>query len=563
MKISAIQLLCEKDGLLPFKLPMLGNLVLVTGANGAGKTRLLKLIQSYVNSQYTSNSMNGIVMEIADNGKIEKFTKENANRVRIINYSHYDAKLQSPNSFSPYVIHKAKDILKKCDYEETALNSLLFIEDMAKGYSKEFENGEKFLDFQRDVKESFDIAIDYDKEKGHLQLFGLDIEKAALSPGQQYLLRMAVACFQNQNEAGLIFFMDEPELHLHPKALIEMIEKLRKKFPDSQFWISTHSLSLISYYTIMKEDVTTLYLDNRKVDLFRSNSSTLLDGLIGNEENQFAVQQLFGLTDEYACNKFTFECYEDPTTVAGKDGKDIEVGLIKQGLSPDDVVVDYGAGKGRFLEELCLGGGIAEENGRCCIQYYAYDPDKKDSALCKEVMNKYGSTEHNYFNDIEQLKQRIDGRADYVLLVNVLHEIPPSKWVTIFKNVRELLKEDGKLLIVERDELMVGEAPYKQGFLMITSNGCKALFKEDNFEEIRHPLKKYIVKYIIKKEGLEVNPDEVKMCIEAIQKDALENIQKAKEKQEEERMKKFKAGMKLVFWLHQYANASLLLKDYD
>lgn len=110
---------------------------------------------------------------------------------------------------------------------------------------------------------------------------------------------------------------------------------------------------------------------------------------------------------------------------------------------------------------------------------------------------------------------------------------------------------------------MVGEAPYKQGFLMITSNGCKALFKEDNFEEIRHPLKKYIVKYIIKKEGLEVNPDEVKMCIEAIQKDALENIQKAKEKQEEERMKKFKAGMKLVFWLHQYANASLLLKDYD
>ena len=357
--------------------------------------------------------------------------------------------------------------------------------------------------------------------------------------------------------------MDEPELHLHPKALIEMIEKLRKKFPSSQFWISTHSLSLISYYTIMKEDVTTLYLDNMKVDLLRSNSSGLLEGLIGDEENQFAVQQLFGLTDEYACNKFTFECFDDPETVAGKDGKDVEVGLIKLELSPNDVVVDYGAGKGRFLEELCLGGGVGENDGRCGIQYYAYDPDGKDSVLCKEVMNKYGSTEHNYFNDIEQLKKRIAGSASYVLLVNVLHEIPPNEWVSIFENVRELLKEYGKLLIVERDELIVGEAPYKEGFLMITSKGCKALFKEDSFVEIRHTQKKYIVKYIIIKEGLDVNTSKVKACIEAIQKDSLENIQKAKENREEERVKKFKIGMKLVFWLHQYANSSLLLKEYD
>lgn len=310
MKISAVELLCEKDGLLPFKLPMLGDLVLVTGCNGAGKTRLLKMIHNYINSQYSGKDTGDIIIEITEDEKSEKLTKDNVKKVRIINYSHYDAILQSPSSFSPYVIHKAKEILKKCDYEETALNSLLFIEDMAKGYSKEFEDGKRFEAFKKDVEENFNIMISYDKDQ--LQLFGLDIEKAALSPGQQYLLRMAVACYQNEDESGLIFFMDEPELHLHPKALIQMIEKLRKKFPNSQFWISTHSLSLISYYTIMKDNVTTLYLENRKVDLFRSNSSGLLDGLIGDEENQFAVQQLFGLTDEYACNKFTFECFDKP-----------------------------------------------------------------------------------------------------------------------------------------------------------------------------------------------------------------------------------------------------------
>lgn len=556
-------MLCEKNGLLPFKLPMLGNLVLVTGANGAGKTRLLKTIQNYINSQYTTDNMDEVVIELTENEKCEKLTKENMDKVRIINYSHYDARLQSPNSFSPYVIHKAKELLKRCDYEETALNSLLFIEDMAKGYSKEFKDGKKFLDFQRDVEESFNIKIDYDKERDCLRLFGLDIEEAALSPGQQYLLRMAVACFQNENESGLIFFLDEPELHLHPKALIEMIEKLRNKFPDSQFWISTHSLSLISYYTVMKEDVTTLYIENKKVDLFRSNSSALLEGIIGDEEKQFAVQQLFGLTDEYACNKFTFECFEEPQTVAGKDGKDVEVGLIKLDISPGDVIVDYGAGKGRFLEELCLGSDYAEKKKGEFIQYYAYDPDEKDAVLCKKVMNKYGSTEHNYFNDIELLKKKIAGNASYVLLVNVLHEIPPKEWISIFGNVSDLLSENGKLLIVERDELMVGEAPYKQGFLMITSNGCKALFNEKNFVEIRHPQKKYIVKYIVSKEGLNIDINQLKACIEAIQKDSLEHIQNVKETHEEERIKKFKIGMRLVFWLHQYANASLLLKDYE
>lgn len=559
MKISAIELLCEKDGLLPFRLPMLGDLVLVTGCNGAGKTRLLKMIHGYINSQYNGKDTGDIIIEITEDEKSEKLTKDNVKKVRIINYSHYDAILQSPRSFSPYVIHKAKEILKKCDYEETALNSLLFIEDMAKGYSKEFEDGKRFEAFKKDVEENFNIMISYDKDQ--LQLFGLNIEKAALSPGQQYLLRMAVACFQNEDESGLIFFMDEPELHLHPKALIQMIEKLRKKFPDSQFWISTHSLSLISYYTIMKDNVTTLYLENKKVDLFRSNSSGLLDGLIGDEENQFAVQQLFGLTDEYACNRFTFECFDKPKTIAGKDGKDIEVDMIKLELSPNDVVVDYGAGKGRFLEELFLGGGIGEGDCKCGIQYYAYDPDGKDSALCKEVMNKYGSTEHNYFNDVEQLKDRIRGTARYVLLVNVLHEIPPNMWGSIFGNIKELLKEDGKLLIVERDELMVGEAPYKHGFLMITSNGCRELFKENNFEEIRHPEKKYIVKYIIKKEGLDVDKSRVKACIQAIQKDSLDNIKKAKNIREEERIKKFKVGMKLVFWLHQYANSSLIINE--
>ena len=562
MKISDIKLEKEKDGLLPFHFPMLGDVVLLTGGNGAGKTRLLKMIQTHVTMLRNGEDTDSFALQIDRDGTSEVLTEYNVDDISIINYSHYDAKLQFPNDFSPYVIHSAKDKLLKCDYEETALNALLFIEDMARGYSEEFEGGEHFQKFKRDVEDCFDLKIDYNSEEGKLYLFGIEAEKALLSPGQQYLLRMAVACFQNRNEPNLVFFMDEPELHLHTKALIEMIKKLRSKFPMSQFWISTHSLPLVSYYTVMEKSVTTLVLHDRKVELFRSNSDALLEGLVGSEENQYAVQELFALTDEYACNKFTFECYDEADVTEGKSRTDVEVALVKTELHPNDIVVDYGAGKGRFFEELCWNGMDTDNDIAKQIQYYAYDRYDTYSLQCKNVMNKYGSTDKNYFNDIEELKKEVREKAQYVLLVNVLHEIPLEEWTEVFQNIRELLCEHGKLLIVERDELMVGEKNYSEGFLMLTSNGAKCLFGANGCIEKRHPQKNYIVKYIIDKKEVEVDSEKVCACINAIYGDALEKIRESKAERPADRKLQFKAAMKMVFWLHQYANASLLKEKW-
>lgn len=143
MKIKSIKLHQDTDGLKAFKDCLsLENLVLLTGSNGAGKTRLLKVIRRYVEALQSgvpeSEIKEKLTVYFQEGEKIELLTKDNAKQIQIINYSHYGAKLQIPNAFSPYVIHKAKEILMECDYEETALNSLLFIEDMAKGYSEEF-----------------------------------------------------------------------------------------------------------------------------------------------------------------------------------------------------------------------------------------------------------------------------------------------------------------------------------------------------------------------------------------------------------------------------------------
>lgn len=569
MKIKSIKLHQDTDGLKAFKDCLsLENLVLLTGSNGAGKTRLLKVIRRYVEALQSgvpeSEIKEKLTVYFQEGEKIELLTKDNAKQIQIINYSHYDAKLQIPNAFSPYVIHKAKEILMECDYEETALNSLLFIEDMAKGYSEEFADGVCFQRFKEEAKENFDIQIDYDKKRKKLQLFGQDLDEMELSPGQQYLLRMAVACFQNKDDNNLIFFLDEPELHLHPKALIELVSKLRRKFSDSQFWISTHSLALISFFSITERNVTILYLKEGRVKRFRSDSSELLDGLLGAEENRFAIQQLMVTPDEYASNRFAFECYDKPLVLSGTDGNDPQVDMIRTMLSSGDVVVDYGAGRGRFLEELALGNGMTQDGKFAidAITYFAYNKkeveDIEDAERCKMIMEKYGSTQGNYFNDFELLRSEVAGNAKYVLLVNVLHEIRPCEWETVFHNAKSLLCADGKLVIVELEELMTGEAPYEQGFLMITSNAATELFGKEHVKKHGYPGNKRLVKYVIDQEGLNVK--DVTSAIKIIKEDALGIIQKVKETVVEDRKSRFHQGIKLAFWLHQYANASLILE---
>lgn len=559
MKISAMELTEPSDcGLSPFPILPLGPVVVLTGRNGSGKTRLLKLIEKTVCDLQAGSLSSPLRLKIIENGEEVFLTPNNADRINVVNYSHFDAQLQSPKGFTPYVIHRAKDILSVCDYGETALNSLLLLEDLANGYSEEFRDGREFEYFSKHFAQELGLQIEKDPDTGALRLFGQEIETAGLSPGQQYLLRIAIACYQNQDNEKLIFLMDEPELHLHPKALIEFMNQMRKKFSAAQFIISTHSLELISYYSVTERNTATiLHLNCGKVGILRSNSEALVQGLIGSEENLFAIQQLLTMPDEYACNKFAAETYDKPLTLSAT-GKDPQVETIVPLLHKGDIVIDYGAGKGRFFEELALNDQINHIARQ--IQYYAFDPESKDSAQCKQVMERYGSTEKNYSNDIAEFMQKLTGKADYVLLVNVLHEIETKYWCTVFRNIFKLLKDSGKLVIVEREELTIGEKANSNGFLVITQGGADALFGEGNYQRDTHPKKAYIVKYTVGKSALQVTESKVQRCVAQIRQHAWNQIAQLKQMTPQKDLVKYQAGIKMAFQLHQYANAALILE---
>ena len=475
--------------------------------------------------------------------------------MELVNYSHYDAHLQLPYQFPICVICRAQELLKAHSYEETALNALLLLEDMAQGYSQNFQDGTEFQRFVEEYAAPFHIQISKD-DAGRLRLFGQRLEDAALSPGQLYLLRVAVACYCNKDNQNLVFLLDEPELHLHPQAQIELIKTLRDKFQNTQFWISTHSMTLISYLSVAEKHTTILYMNNGLMRVFRSDSSALLEGLIGSEENRFAVQQLLATPDEYACNKFAAQCTDPPETLPAVGG-DPQTELFLSVFRKADCVVDFGAGKGRFLEEFFWAAG---EDAVSEIRYFAYDVDDKDAAECKSVMSRCGVSTKNYFNLEDSLLKTIGGQADYVLLVNVLHEIDPTYWIGIFSTISSLLKDTGQLIIVEREELTIGEAPYDNGFLMITEDSAKELFGAENCIFQTHSQKKYIVKHIIKRDGLKVTNARLKKCLSSIKDTAYQKIREIKQKKAGNNIERFHLGIRLAFYLHQYANASL---NYD
>ena len=549
MKISSIYLKEEIRGISPFKQDDLGEVVILAGGNGSGKTRLLDLICEYINKGENKDALEILVSDRA--GILEHSNK--IKQIKIANYSHYDAILQSPRDYPTYVIGQAKELLEECDYEETALNALLVIQDIAYGYSEEFKNKEIFQKFQKTVNERFGILIE--KTESGLKMFGREMEEANLSPGQIYLLRIAVACEFNKKRDDLIFVLDEPEMHLHPKAMIDMITYMRRCFEKCQFWISTHSVELISYLTATEENTTVLCMNQGRVGLLRSDSSEIITGLLGHNDNRLYLQQFYATPEVYASLRFAIECFLKPETKSGKK-KDRQQQLITPLLKKGITIVDYGTGQGRLLEQIVLDSPEAIKN----IQYFAYDIDPKYADKCKKIMRKNNIKIENYSNNLMEIQKLVNERADYVFLVNVLHEIPPDCWEEVFVNIVGLLQEKGKLCIVEREELTIGERANSNGFLMVTEQSIRKMFK--NYERIEHEENKYLVRYLIdKKDIVCVNKNKIKQAIKEIETEALTKIEKLREETDNNTTKKnYKLGLRLQFWLNQYANAALAKK---
>ena len=452
MKITSFntEYIDEKDrmGLAAFPMNKLGNVVLLAGKNGSGKTRVLHLLQNQCQSRrhFLSEKRNWLdsanntayrLQRLRENYEFATPTQEQEAEIKRLENDEIDFRKRSEKSFSIEIELPENQDVKIVNYvpkstKLTGTHELRQYEQNAKASSAsnlgcnqladaaislmqsvydqywntshpEFDGEESekiiakenFERLQEIVKQFIEVKLSRNKD-GVVTIFGNPIAQAQLSDGQIILLQLCVAIYaQGAQLSNYILVMDEPENHLHPSAVIEMIDKIRELNPDGQIWIATHSIALLSHF----DPSCIWYVKDGSVSYSGRKPEQVLEGLLGNEENIQKLHSFMNLPDEFAVNRFAFECLLPPG-VADSDTADPQFAQFKgilesiwSGGKEKISLLDYGAGKGRMISNLA-------ENSRInpgMLDYVAFDEYATNKDTCvKNIGCFYNDAENRY-----------------------------------------------------------------------------------------------------------------------------------------------------------------------
>ncbi|MBU1239025.1 AAA family ATPase, partial [Myxococcota bacterium] len=314
-------------------------------------------------------------------------------------------------------------------------------------------------------------------------LFGRPAPEANLSHGQSLLLQIGIALHaQGPRLDGLVLLLDEPECHLHPSAVIEVLQKLRSFNRLGQIWIATHSVPILA--SVPAESIW--YVHEGGVSWAGRRTEVVLEGLLGGPSGRERMEEFLRLPAQFASNRFAAECLiapgtvmtgsEDPQARQLREFCETELVLEERSLR----ILDFGAGQGRLLSAMheCWAG---DGEFSTKIDYRAFEPNSVDSDQLVQVIDNVYSNDgtRRLFGKRDELAMLDDASADVVVMCNVLHEIPPEDWRHLFGpngSLPRLLRPNGHLLILEDMEIPHGEKAHRFGFLLLDTPHLHRLF---------------------------------------------------------------------------------------
>jgi energy-coupling factor transporter ATP-binding protein EcfA2 len=602
----------EDVGLQAIEMKKLGRFVALTGKNGAGKSRILNKLIEFIEQRnaytsdpgnidrniqtYKDNLTNNPDSEhkIGWNNELHRLTRQRiiakerlfSNIVPLLGVLRFvPTKLDLADSRN-----QTKMSLKGC-YEATKVPGFNGFETNCFPYIQQVQDKEWNATHPRIPEDSIakqeaikeykaltslikvllktELSRTFD---GDATLFAKPLYEAGLSDGQKMLIQLAVALHAQKGKLdNTVFILDEPENHLHPSALIDFLENLANVAQNSQFWISTHSVPLLAYIA-HKEPMSIWFVEDSKVNNAGSKPEHVLHGLLGDDEQIGNLNAFTSLPAQYAAIKFASECLIDPKV--SNDGKgDPQVAQINELLQLDATspisLMDYGAGKCRLLlglEEL------AEERGNKLpnlMSYFAYDKSPENKAYSLTVINSiYQEKIRRYFLSKDDFFSNKEKKSiDIVVICNVMHEIIPNDWLTLFDQhslIYRSLKDTGSVLIVEDQRIPIGEKAHKFGFIVLDTAHLRTLFsiKEEDcnigaFHVFDHRNDGRLKAHKISKELIRrVNAESRKSAIEEVKETAIEKIKELREAKPD-----YRNGQLHGFWTQQFANASLWLAE--
>ncbi|WP_460317911.1 AAA family ATPase [Pseudomonas ogarae] len=538
ISISVNQHLASTLGLGSSNMKSLGGIIVLTGRNGCGKTRLLSAIdwllheclsQGYKQIRDTLTNLkspdhlfnshpskhdvdqysySGLMQSFrhqlvkleSANGIELSFEKKEREEESLRNYLEISVLLKRPleltlNYTAKLSIGMTRDL---ADISHNGLLSspLSYLLDICRRVEKEIKNQaanedaievisiypgifEQFEDLQYLVLNLLGLKLSY---TGHLD--GISIREISLSEGQARLLRWVVLF--NSKALGKIsipLLLDEPEIHLHPHVLNNLIDLIITRAPECQIWVATHSISLVAH--LAADYPRSIWFGNNGIfNTAGKELPVVVQALLGGEGGDEKLIDYCLSSERFAFNTFCVECLFPPKIVTYKSG-DPQVGQILEAINSKGVapivLLDFGAGQGRLLDGLVE---AARSNGESCnfqmlFSYYAYEPYPSSLSRCQETVATYYPGEQNrVFSQQKSISAALS--FDLIIMANLLHEVLPKEWMSdIFQGpaVQCNLKNEGHVLLIEDTLLPTGELAHNFGFIMLDQLSLEILFK--------------------------------------------------------------------------------------
>lgn len=408
---------------------------------------------------------------------------------------------------------------------------------------------------------------------GYPTLYNSAIPNSGLSNGQKVLLQICVAMHaQNSEISNAIFILDEPENHLHPSAVIDIFQSLQTAAPESQIWVATHSVPLLAYIADL-DPMSIWYVDDGGVSNAGRYPERVLQTLLGDQDRLEQLCRFTGLPSQLAIMKYAAESLLPPLTLNyGKNDPQVsQIMAILANYAAEGAisVLDFGAGKGRLLSGLAAELVSLESNISERIDYYAYDLFSDDKTVCNEIIESlYSDKKPRYFNSRDELFScKEDNSISIAIMCNVLHEIPPSEWPSLFSEhslINRAISSDRYLMIVEDQRIPVGEMAHPLGFLVLDTAHLRTLFAVTEQDTVKNWFLEHDARndgrlkaHFISRHLFErVTASTTKTAIQQLRETAKDQIKKLRSE-----TPTYSNGQLHGFWTQQFANASLYIDD--
>lgn len=600
-------------GLEAINMHRLGRFVALAGKNGAGKSRLLAKLEFFISARE-----GGLAHVSQRQQNIQVYEQNIANHPGHQNINEWKNAIKSDAQQIVYVLDRVvteKDVptfksvrfvpkhLNLMDPRQHPSGQLLGKFNQAKSprtdqsevclfYIQQLQNRWWNADHQRfsgSDEEKRTCLDEYEKFQrlahrmlgvtlgrsvdGDPTFFGRPIPEAGFSDGQKIILQLCAALHAQGSELeNTIFLLDEPENHLHPSAVIDVLQILYETTEVSQIWIATHSVPLLAYVASV-DPMAIWYVDSGSVTNAGRHPEIVLNSLLGGDERIAQLNAFTGLPAQLAVLNYAVESLLPPTVLSDGSG-DAQVSQIQSiigALNRKPIsLLDFGAGKGRLLQGMRVAFAADSNSIKDAVDYLAYDEYVDDKAVCQNVIEDiYESSADRYFNTQENLLAiRGEKSVDVIVLCNVFHEIAPQKWLELFSKqslIHRSLRDEGYLLIVEDQRIPTGEKAHEYGFLVLDTTHLRTLFSITNEDIAAGQFKSddkrkdgRLKAHMLGKKLLErVTSVSRRSAIEQLQHTSENEIRKLRKS----KVSSYLNGQMNGFWTQQFANASLFLRD--